>query len=43
MYSSSLDLKLYVFSDTGFVGSVDDQKSTSSYVFNFSLRDVAWL
>jgi hypothetical protein len=30
------------YTDSDFLGSVDDKKSTSGYVFNFGSGDVAW-
>jgi len=41
LYISNSDFKLIGYTNSDFVGCVDDRKSTSGYVFNFESRAVA--
>jgi hypothetical protein len=42
LYRSYLDFKLIGYTDSDFVGSIDDRKSASGYVFRFGLIVVSW-
>lgn len=41
-YSSSKEFKLIGYTDSDSVGSIDDRKSTSGYVFHFGTGVVSW-
>jgi hypothetical protein len=41
-YTSNLNFELIVYIDSDFVGSIDDRKSTSGYVFILGSGEVAW-
>jgi hypothetical protein len=42
LYSTSNNLWLVGYTDTDFVGSIDDIKRTSGYAFHLGTRVVAW-
>ena len=42
LYSSSIDFKLVGFSDSDFVGDIDDRKSTTSFVFFMGDCAITW-
>jgi hypothetical protein len=42
LYSRSSDFKLIGYTDSDCVGSIDDRKSTSDYVFHFGSSVVSW-
>ena len=41
-YTSNSNFKLIGYTDSDFVGSIDDRKSTYGYVFSFGSELVAW-
>ena len=41
-YTPNSNFKLIGYTDSDFAGSIDDRKSTSSYVFSFGSGSVAW-
>ena len=42
MYTSAENKYFIGYTDSDFAGSLDDQKSTSSYVFHIGLGVIAW-
>ena len=42
LYSSSIDFKLVGFSDSDFVGDIDDRKSTIGFVFFMGDCAITW-
>jgi hypothetical protein len=41
-YTSNLNFELIGYTDSDFVGSIDDRKNTSGYVFSHRSGEVAW-
>jgi len=43
MYASTKNKDLIRYIDSDFVGSLDDRKSTSAYVFHLGLGVISWM
>ncbi|MCH81938.1 hypothetical protein A2U01_0002732 [Trifolium medium] len=42
LYKRGIDSHLQGWTDSDYVGDIDDRKSTSGYVFKFGSSDISW-